>query len=84
MIETFEIVVPQLFNTCKRPEKPNNYSVYIPKNDIDECQIYINGKWFTFKAITVDKTEENKEEKTVTDKEYKLIEAIRNLINEED
>lgn len=80
-----EIIVPFLYNTYERPENPNNYSVYIPKNDTDKCQIYIDKKWFTFVAATIDETkqEELDENKMVTDKEYNLIKAIREYFKED-
>ena len=81
-----ELIVPFLFNTYERPNKPNNYSVYIPKNEEDKCQIYINGKWFIFVATTVDETkqEELDEYKIVNEKEYNLIKAIREYMNKEE
>lgn len=85
-----EIILPFLFNTYEKPNNPNNYSVYIPRSKTGECQIYINKKWFTFAVINIDddKKDEEVEEKIteskeVSDKEYYLIKAIREYMEED-
>lgn len=85
-----EIVAPFLYNTCEKPNNPNNYSVWIPRNDDNKCQIYIDRKWFTFAVINIDddKKDEEVEEKIteskeVSDKEYYLIKAIREYMEED-
>ena len=73
-----------MFNTYEKPNNLNNYSVYIPKNETNECQIYINKKWFTFGAINIDEDKEDEEKfaenKEINDKEYNLIKEIREVI----
>ena len=80
-----EIIVPSLFNTYEKPTEPNNYSVYIPKNESEECEIYIGEKWFKIIHIVQDKTKQSEldEDKVVSDKEYELIKAIRKYREEE-
>lgn len=82
----FEIVLPGLYNTSLKPEEKriNNYSVWVPNVLTDEKpQIYINGKWFEFGEIIIQKTKKNSE-KSISDKEYNLLKAIRELVELED
>lgn len=48
----------------------------------ERCQIYINGKWFNFITIKVDNELEEADKKDITDKEYELIKALRELFEE--
>lgn len=78
-----EIIAPFLYNTYKRPDKPNNYSVWIPLEE-EKPQIYINNKWYTFVATTQDELyEENcKEDKEISDLEFNIIKSLRDYVKE--
>lgn len=83
--EPFEIVLPGLYNTPSKPksEEINNYSVWIPSIECEEeAQICINGKWHIFGVVSIIKDE--KKVKEISDKEYNLIKAIREYMEEED
>lgn len=83
-LKHLEIVLPSLYNTPSKPksEEINNYSVWIPSIECEEePQICINGKWHMFGAIKIIKGES--EDKQISDKEYNLIKAIREYIEEE-
>lgn len=85
-IHKFEIVLPGLYNTPSKPEEKtiNNYSVWIPNTLTEEKpQIYINGKWFNFGEVIILK-EKEEQEKRISNKEYNLLKAIREFIEEED
>lgn len=77
-----KIVLPILYNTEERPENVNDYAVWIPINNTEMCQIYINGRWSNFVEMVIEESNNNNE-KIVSDKEYKLIEAIREFMREE-
>lgn len=85
-IHKFETVLPGLYNTSSKPEEKtiNNYSVWIPNTLTEEKpQIYINGKWFDFREVIILK-EKEEQEKRISNKEYNLLKAIREFIEEED
>lgn len=81
-----EIVVPSLYNTYKKPEEPNNYSVWINRNPKDfQCSIYINGKWFEIFDMKQDelKAEDinNQNEYVIDEKDYKFLKAIKDYLS---
>lgn len=76
------LFVPILYIAYELPKNPNEYSVYIPKDgNGNKAQIYVNGIWRPFATIKIDETkqEELEENKVVSDKEYNLIKAIREI-----
>ena len=79
----FKIVAPILYNTYKRPDNPNNYSVWIPLGE-EKPQIYIDNKWLTFVATTQDELyEENcKEDKEISDLKFNIIKSLKDYVKE--
>ena len=80
-----EIVIPTLYNTYDKPENPNNYSVWVSRKPkyFKGC-IYIDGKWFEVINVVQDElTDEDfnsQKEFTVSKREYKLLEAIKEYV----
>lgn len=82
-----KLIVPKLYNTSKRPEEVNNYSVWIHTLDTSTCQIFINGKWHNFVVVKTDNDIDNKiyNETNCDDKinYHKLKKEIKNELEEE-
>lgn len=83
MKQSFEIVVPILYNTYERPINVNNYSVWIPRVNDSNPEIFIDNKWFNYITIVQDDLKEEDKETIISDKEYNIIQALREYIKEE-